>query len=83
MKDLLFRITILFSFLLWSSFLVTAQLPTHYPTGDEPVRINLINIIIFFVVPVLLLVFYIYWLRSRRKKREKEKEEKEKKGKAS
>ena len=83
MKNLLFRITILFSLLLWSSFLVTAQLPTHYPTGDEPVRINLINIIIFFVVPVLLLVFYIYWLRSRRKKREKEKEEKKKKGKAS
>ncbi len=48
------------------------QLPTHYPTGDEPVEINLINILIYIIVPVLMLVFYLYWRKSKKKKKEKE-----------
>ncbi|MFW5644941.1 MAG: hypothetical protein ACOCZL_03430 [Bacteroidota bacterium] len=75
MGKIKFNAIIIFAILLLTSFSGMAQLPTHYPTGDEKVAFNLINILIFFIVPVLLLVFYIYWLRAKRKKREKEKEE--------
>jgi len=77
MEKLISRSILIFSLLIWGSFFITAQVPTHYPTSDEPVKLNLVNIIIYFVIPLLLLVFYIYWLRSKRKKKEKEKKEKD------
>jgi len=46
----------------------TAQTPTHYPTGTDPVRFNLVNILLFIVFPVLLVVIWIWIRRSGRKK---------------
>lgn len=50
----------------------TAQTPTHYPTGTDPVRFNLANILLFIVFPVLLVVAWIWIRRSARKKDKEE-----------
>jgi len=50
----------------------TAQTPTHYPTGTDPVRFNLVNILLFIVFPVLLVVAWIWIRRSARKKDEEQ-----------
>ena len=49
-----------------------AQTPTHYPTGTDPVRFNLVNILLFIVFPVLLVVAWIWIRRSARKKDKEE-----------
>jgi heme/copper-type cytochrome/quinol oxidase subunit 2 len=74
MKTLIKRISVFLLFFTLPGAMY-GQLPTHYPTGDEPVEITLVNILIFFVTPVLLLIFYLYWRKSRKKKRQKEMEE--------
>jgi hypothetical protein len=51
------------------------QTPTHYPTGSNPVRFNLINILLFIVFPVLLVVLWIVIRqRGRSKVEDKDKE---------
>ena len=55
------------------SLSVSAQTPTHYPTGDDPVDITLVNILVYFVTPFLLVIIYLWWRNYRRKMEEKEK----------
>ena len=43
-----------------------AQTPTHYPTGQNKVDFNVVNILIYIVFPVLLVVIWIL-IRKRRK----------------
>lgn len=51
---------------------IMGQTPTHYPTGKDPVQLNLVNILLFIVFPVLLVVI---WIVVRRSGRKTEKEE--------
>ncbi len=44
---------------------LSAQTPTHYPTGQNRVDLTLTNILIYIVFPVLLLVI---WILMRRRK---------------
>ncbi|MBN1985274.1 MAG: hypothetical protein JW761_03165 [Prolixibacteraceae bacterium] len=57
--------------LLW--IFTYAQAPRHIPYGEaEPVEFNLLNIILFIVLPVLLIIIYLLY----RKKKNKEKNKK-------
>ena len=48
-----------------------AQTPEMYPPPvPEPVELTLLNIIIYFVLPVAMIVFFIFYRRSKRKNRE-------------
>lgn len=47
-----------------------AQQPTHYPSGNDPVRWTPVNIIVYIVIPVVLIVAWI--LIRRRKTKEKQ-----------
>ena len=38
--------------------ILAAQTPTHYPTGQNKVDFNLVNILIYVVFPVLLVVIW-------------------------
>ena len=52
---------------------IVAQTPTHYPTGNDPVRWTPVNIIVYIVIPVVLVVLWIV-LRRRKTKKTEEKE---------
>lgn len=46
-----------------------AQAPGGVPYGDpKPVEFDLVNTIIFIVVPILLIAFFFWYRRRRRKK---------------
>lgn len=45
-----------------------AQTPTHYPTGNDPVRWSAVNIIVYIVIPVALVVIWIILRRRKTKK---------------
>lgn len=49
-----------------------AQTPTHYPTGDHPVRWTPINIIVYVVIPVILIAGWIIMRRRKTKKKSEE-----------
>lgn len=58
----------IFLFFLSISFFMNAQTPSGIPSGKtEPLELNLVNIIVYIVLPVLLLIFYLIW-RSKKKK---------------
>jgi hypothetical protein len=66
-----FYATYRFALLYVLSFLTVhlfAQTPTHYPTGQQKVDFNVVNILIYIVFPVLLVVIWI--LIRRRKQRD-------------
>ena len=66
------RFIVLLVFLFLASGL-TGQTPTHYPTGKDPVQLDLVNILLFIVFPVLLVVIWIV-IRQRARKAEKKEE---------
>jgi len=47
---------------------ILAQTPTHYPTGNDPVRWTPVNIIVYIVIPVALVVIWIVLRRRKTKK---------------
>ncbi|WP_321372855.1 hypothetical protein [uncultured Draconibacterium sp.] len=58
----------IFTFLLFVSALAMAQAPSGIPTGEpEPLELNLVNIIVFIVLPVIIVILYIYWRRKKRR----------------
>lgn len=63
------KILITINFLvLWAS--VYSQGPTTLPGANpDPVEFNLLNIILFIVIPVLMIIFYIVYQRNKRKKK--------------
>jgi heme/copper-type cytochrome/quinol oxidase subunit 2 len=69
------RLFVLLSFLFLAGS-VTGQTPTHYPTGKDPVQLDLVNILLFIVFPVLLVVLWIV-IRQRARKSEKKEKGKE------
>jgi len=55
---LTYRIIVLLALLIAGAQLF-AQTPTHYPTGENRVDFNFVNILIYIVFPVLLVVIWI------------------------
>lgn len=51
-----------------------AQTPTHYPTGNEPVRWSAVNILVYIVIPVVLVAVWII-LRRRKTGKKAEKDD--------
>jgi hypothetical protein len=51
------RVAWMYGFLTICLFL-SAQTPTHYPTGQNKVDFNFVNILIYIVFPVLLVVIW-------------------------
>jgi hypothetical protein len=45
-----------------------AQIPTHYPTGRDPMEFTLGNILVYIVFPVLLILIWIVVRRRQKKK---------------
>ncbi len=62
----------LFLGLLFLSVPLLAQTPTHYPTGNDPVRWTPINIIVYIVIPVVLIAGWIIMRRRKTKKKSEE-----------
>lgn len=55
-----------------------AQTPSNYPAPiPEPVKLDLINIIVYIILPVIIVVAYILIRRSVRKKRQEEADNRE------
>ena len=46
-----------------------AQTPTHYPTGNDPMRWSAVNIIVYIVIPVALVVIWVVLRRRKTKKK--------------
>ena len=52
-----------------------AQNPTSYPTPDtEPIDINFVNILVYFIMPVLMVIIYVWTKKLWKKKQEEEKQ---------
>lgn len=66
------KILVTLNFLvLWAT--VYSQGPTNLPGANpEPVEMNLLNIILFIVVPVLMIIAFIVYRNNKRKQKKKE-----------
>jgi membrane protein DedA with SNARE-associated domain len=62
------NLTLFVGMLVYSAGLL-AQQPTHYPSGNDPIRWTPINIIVYIVIPVVLIVAWIIMRRRKTKKK--------------
>lgn len=66
-----------FIILLFQSFALLAQRPTHIPTNNEPVGFfdSVANVILFIVLPIAVVIFYYLWRRWLRKQQEEQQDQ--------